>query len=214
MKKKNHLKKLALLGITSGIMIASQGQAAETDNLLAANNNTIRRGNYVSGSGYSKPCNSGQCKRNNELAENYKAPSSGKSGWSTGSSCGGKSGCGGAQPPVSSSCGGVSSACGGQPPISNCHSVQSCGGQPPVHSCGGMQKCSGQPIPQQSYSQPSFPQQACGGQPMRSCGGAHSCGGQGQMPAQQPVMPPPPVNTQQVYNSPPQQMGNWNYNQN
>ncbi|PJD97208.1 MAG: hypothetical protein CK425_03555 [Parachlamydia sp.] len=132
-KKKSHLKKLALLGIASGIMLATQGQAEvsqnQSESYMASNRSYYgptgyRRGNYVNSS--------------NGNNTNYGQPTA-ESSWTPPSHQNQTSG----QPPVSS-CGG-SASCGGQPPVSNCGGSASCGGQPPVSSCKGSASCGGQP---------------------------------------------------------------------
>ncbi|MBS4167864.1 hypothetical protein [Parachlamydia sp. AcF125] len=120
MKKKNHLKKLALLGITSGLMMASPGQAdvpvqAEAPSIeshLASNynygysGNYIRRGNYAYSRDNRGSAESTQDDSFTEFAS-CAASSHGCGGQShpqtqlptQGSGCGGSNGCGGQQSP-------------------------------------------------------------------------------------------------------------------
>lgn len=181
--KKRDLKKLALLGITGGIMMVSQSVQAdlteETGNLLAFN-----------GCGGKHGCGN--------VADNY-APSHGCGGSSPSHSCGGSSGqsysgstpshgCGGASPQTQYSAG-----CGGK---------HGCGGSvadnySPSHSCGGRSSCGGSSGYSNYQTQSGcngssgyYPtQSSCGGSsgysaPTQSgCGGKSSCrtsGGQTQ----------------------------------
>jgi len=178
-KKKNHLKNLALLGIASGLMIATQGQAEisqnQSESYMASNRSYYgpsgyRRGNYVNST--------------NGNNTNYGQPTA-ESSWTPPSHNGQAPG----QPPVQSCQG--SGACAGQQPSSSFHSPGSWSGQQPSSGCAGHSGCPGQP-PVSSCQNHS----GCAGQPpVQSCQGSHGCPGQGQgqVVHGRDIMPPPPV---------------------
>jgi len=157
-KRKDDFKKLALMGITGGIMVAAQAPVEAFEiNSFSSNMLVAKCGNSCGNTayndrGYQGGSSCGSRGNYNNSCGGRSSPNSGNGSshgcGSIASSCGGRSspnGCGGKSSPnscgsVASSCGGRSSpnSCGGKSSPNSCGSVaSSCGSRSSPNSCGG-----------------------------------------------------------------------------